>query len=331
MKDYEQEASFIKGVAMILVIMTHFISPEIRGKMYDLFHIIQAIPVLVFLSAFFLCRKIKNDHSVFKNYFSKSNIQKFILNFVLPAFLISVFHFSAKNPDIKSFLQSGGFLGPGSYYIILYFQIWLCIPFFSWFQQKVPNIWVQSIMCIAIEIIFYALPTAAWLYRLTFIRYFLLINYGVWLQRNSRENTFSQTIRHMFLKSQNSRALWILGLASALILYIHQIYHFPPLPFGPVQWQFHSYLGAGYAILFIFILLQIYRLLESFPPLLLFISIIGQYSLYVYFIHMSLMGLDLSFSRKENLFFCFAVPLYCFIKKNTPPPRINWTRAFIFG
>lgn len=69
MKDYEQEASFLKGSAMILVIMTHFITPEIREKMYDLFHIIQAVPVLVFLSSFFLCRKIKNDHLMSKNLF----------------------------------------------------------------------------------------------------------------------------------------------------------------------------------------------------------------------------------------------------------------------
>lgn len=143
--------------------------------------------------------------------------------------------------------------------------------FFIWFQQKVPNIWVQSIICIAIEIIFYTLPTPTWLYRLTFIRYFLLINYGVWLQRNNPEKTFSRTIKHIFLKSKNSQTLWILGLSSAFILYIHQIYNFPPWPFGPVQWKFHSYLGAGYSILFIFILLQIYKLLEQIPILLLFV------------------------------------------------------------
>ncbi|MDK2818215.1 MAG: OpgC domain-containing protein [Spirochaetota bacterium] len=48
----DNSLDFLKGTAMILVILTHIIPGDIRFAIYDSFYIIQAVPIFVFISSY---------------------------------------------------------------------------------------------------------------------------------------------------------------------------------------------------------------------------------------------------------------------------------------
>lgn len=174
-----------KGVAIISVILLH--SLPCLYEIGSIFHIGQAVPVFLFITAYLTSIRFNGINM----YFTRERIWKLIKNVFIPFLVVLIIQLVClaidnRLPSFKAILKSGG-VGPGSYYVWLYMLTWVIVPFVVLMVRKVP-MWVSmSIMlliAIGAEYIFVFLQNIEHidaLYRLLPIRYLMVIYLGcIW-------------------------------------------------------------------------------------------------------------------------------------------------------
>jgi surface polysaccharide O-acyltransferase-like enzyme len=181
-----------KGVAIISVILLH--SLPCLYEIGSIFHIGQAVPVFLFITAYLTSTRFDGINK----YFTRERIWKLIKNVLIP-FLVVLFiqlvclAIDNRLPSFKSILKSGG-VGPGSYYVWLYMLTWVIVPFIALMVRRVP-IWVSMfimlLIAIGAEYIFVFLQKIEHidaLYRLLPIRYLIVIYLGcIWPLVDTRQ------------------------------------------------------------------------------------------------------------------------------------------------
>ena len=216
-----------KGVAILCVILEHCL-PDLDAT-YSLMHIQQAIPVFVFLTAYLITLKF----SSINEYFNVSHIKKIITKMVPPFMLVTICEFivylihTGHVYSIKQVLLSGGCLGPGSYYLCMYMMLWIIIPFIAWTVKKLP-LWasfsvmlIVSILCEYAVTLCETIPYIEQLYRLTPIRYIMV----VWLGCAAHSFNIKANRVVMIMATMS-------GIALLYTCYFAEIQHFaytPPL------------------------------------------------------------------------------------------------------
>ncbi len=199
MKEHLGYIDFIKGIAIVSVILLHSLSHEALIQSYALFHIWQAVPVFVavtfYLSFISLDKMAVEGGGILKLYFSKNRLIRLFKKILLPwmiviivqLLLILIFQVvSSSEGYLIKFFNNGG-IGPGSYYCHIYMQLWVLMPFIymvlSIKKNPVVGIMILSSICLLINIICNMLGVSPESWRLLFSRYLFLacISY-IWLR-----------------------------------------------------------------------------------------------------------------------------------------------------
>lgn len=174
-----------KGVAILSVILLHSL-PCLREIGWIL-HIGQAVPVFLFITSYLISMRFES----LQTYFQWERIAKMLKKVFVPfvfVFLIQLVCLALidRLPSLKTIVKTGG-IGPGSYYIWLYLQAWVIIPFMVMLVRKLP-IWVSMLIMLVVSIIaeYVFVPIEGIehideLYRLLPIRYLMVLYLGcIW-------------------------------------------------------------------------------------------------------------------------------------------------------
>lgn len=126
------ELDFIKGFAILSVILLHTVNTEILYETYAFFHIWQAVPLFIFVSYYLLFIKLGEQANI-NSYFVKTKIKKVIRRIIFPfavieLLIIIISEFYSLQTSALSIIVNLG-VGPGSYYPYVYIQLWLSAPF----------------------------------------------------------------------------------------------------------------------------------------------------------------------------------------------------------
>lgn len=216
-----------KGVAILSVILLHSL-PCLR-EIGWIWHIGQAVPVFLFITAYLISMRFESLQTYFQRERFAKMLKKVFVPFVF-VFLIQLVCLALidRLPSLKTIVKTGG-IGPGSYYIWLYLQAWVIIPFMAWLVRKTP-IWLSCIMLLMISILaeyvfvpLQGIENIDKLYRLLPTRYFMVLYLGcVW----------------PILKDKQKYIFYGLAFVSALLI-LNDVY------FVDNEWLTNTFMGGG--------------------------------------------------------------------------------------
>ena len=269
-----------KGVAIISVILLH--SLPCLYEIRSIFHIGQAVPVFLFITAYLTSIRFNGINM----YFTRERIWKLIKNVFIPFLVVLIIQLVClaidnRLPSFKAILKSGG-VGPGSYYVWLYMLTWVITPFIASMVRRVPmwvSMFIMLLIAIGAEYIFVFLQKIEHidaLYRLLPIRYLIVIYLGcLW----------------PLVESRQKYILFALACVSGLLMFvdlyvIDNVLHANALWGGvnivPSYWHGYHWYTAFYVILPIIFLEK----LKYTDPL----KQAGKYSWYIFLLQMMCFG-----------------------------------------
>ena len=216
-----------KGVAILSVILLHSL-PCLR-EIGWIWHIGQAVPVFLFITAYLISIRFES----FQSYFTWDRFARMIKRVFVPFVIVLTIQLVCyalidKLPSLKTIIKDGG-IGPGSYYIWLYMQSWVLMPFMAWLVRKTP-IWLSCIMLLMISILaeyvfvpLQGIENIDKLDRLLPTRYFMVLYLGcVW----------------PILKDKQKFIFYGLACVSALLI-LNDVY------FVDNAWLTNTFMGGG--------------------------------------------------------------------------------------
>ena len=181
---YDPFIDFIKGVCILLVVLTHCLPDHIRA--YTLFPLWgnPAVPIFLLIQVFHTYKKGVDMANVNFKKIWKRIVKPFILTELLIISIVCIQIVSKKNivwnDFITSTLMQGGY-GPGSYYPWIYVQFAIILPLITHIFKYIKGIWLAITFIIIsefIEILCSIIGIPEWFYRLSFLRYTFLIYLG---------------------------------------------------------------------------------------------------------------------------------------------------------
>lgn len=174
-----------KGVAIVAVVLLHSL-PCLR-EMGWMWHIGQAVPVFLFITAYLISMRFES----LRMYFQWERFAKMLKKVFVPFVVVLLIQLVCsaligRLPSLKTVVKCGG-IGPGSYYVWLYLQAWVIIPFIVILVRKLP-IWVSMLIMLVVSIIaeFAFVPLQGIehideFYRLLPVRYLMVLYLGcIW-------------------------------------------------------------------------------------------------------------------------------------------------------
>lgn len=175
-KGYDPFIDYVKGLAMIFVILTHLISPDFYK--YTLFCLwgSMAVPLFLLIQVF---HAYKKDQVVFKwKQICRRIVVPFVITQVAICVLIIIWN---RKIDLSSFEEFGN-LGPGAYYPYIYLQfailLWMIAPLIRKVKSTITLLFIFIIVCQLLELISIYLQIPSDVYRFLFFRYTFLIYLG---------------------------------------------------------------------------------------------------------------------------------------------------------
>lgn len=181
-KGYDPFIDFLKGICIILIILTHCIPPELKLAIGFPFWGSIAVPIFLIIQVFHFYKKgVDAAKTDFYKVWRRVVRPFFIVEFVLFAlwlyndFLTNAFALPTFKESI--FMLAGG---PGSYYPWIYIQFAFFLPFFkSLFKFRlIYTLIIFIILSQLSEIVCKLSDMPEWIYRLTFSRYIFLVFLG---------------------------------------------------------------------------------------------------------------------------------------------------------
>lgn len=188
---------YLKGIAVILVILTHALSKNQRLKIAGPFWISMAVPIFMTLSGFTNTLSAnKNKITSFKQYFRKEQFVPKLVRIVWPYSLIILFELGVGLVK-KNLLQTGPFVDfavvdyivyiltggttPGSYYVLILIQFLFLFPLILFAYKKSPK--KSLVLFFTIHFLF-DLTANCWpipgkIYRVLIFRYLAFIIMGI--------------------------------------------------------------------------------------------------------------------------------------------------------
>lgn len=198
-----------KGVAILSVILLHSL-PCLREVGW-MWHIGQAVPVFVFITAYLVSVRMESMRA----YFTFDRLAKMLKKVFVPFVIVLLAQvgclaIAGSFPSIKCIIRDGG-IGPGSYYVWLYLQSWVLIPLIVWLVRKTP-VWLSALIMILVSIgaeySFVPIQDIKFvgeIYRLLPIRYLMVLYLGcIWPMLKDKQ-------KYIFYGLACLSALWILN------------------------------------------------------------------------------------------------------------------------
>lgn len=265
------EYDFIKGIAILSVILLHTVSYQFLIDSYAFFHIWQAVPLFILISYILIFTKLDKRVDLC-TYYSKQSIFKIVKRIALPYILFQslIFFLSLIKYDNGSIYGLILGKGPGAYYPFVYIQLWITAPFLFYLLNKFK--WggvILFTLCVFLNIITSTYLQNDAIYSRLLIRY-LFISYiaFVWVRRQYRL----------------SLLLSILSIA----------YYFATIDFNmnfePVidkRWSLQQLPSYFYTLLFFVICYKLYPFIyQHFRKLILCLEWCGQNSYEIYLLQM---------------------------------------------
>lgn len=172
---------FLKGISIILVVLSHTLPHE--STLFPIWGGSKAVPIFLTIQIFHAYKKGKPRIPNFKKIFNRV-----LLPFIIFQFLLILFLACIEGNFIRVFSSTvaHGGRGPGSYYIYIYLQFALILPFvYNWLNKyKTSTIFYFSlIISVLLEVLASCIDLPEFIYRLLAIRYFFLIFFGfLWVR-----------------------------------------------------------------------------------------------------------------------------------------------------
>lgn len=234
---------YIKGMAILFVIMTHNISEEIRSTLLFCLWGQLAVPLFLLITTALFFR---NGFPLYYSYTThvKKLWKRALKPYLIFVLIIALISLLTKTETFDSALEkifrNGGF-GPGNYYIPMFACYSLILPISSFFleSQKKQTIGIVLIIVISMLSINY-LPF--FIYRILPIRYLMLIPLGyIWATKGVNLNC--KTI-----------SLSLLSVVSLLVFHYSSI-DFSPIFYTILPWDYANwicYFWPAFTLPFIF-------------------------------------------------------------------------------
>jgi peptidoglycan/LPS O-acetylase OafA/YrhL len=283
--EYFPQIDFVKGLAIISVLLIHSLSPALLLAIYSDLTISLAVPIFFIIMGITTVISFKKEQisSLFQMY-SKDYFLKKIKRYFIPfAFIvifaviyINILNVIASVPPLFSFdfvfLPLYGVIPPfgaaGDYFISVLFQFILIAPVMYWIFKRSPALLV--VLCFSLDLIFeilafYLIPTggtclegnfllADLFYRRLILRYLAILSLGFYIANEFIEN------RHVDLFSRRNLFMAILAPFSVVyLLYIHGI----SLPFLRPEFQVGNMFTAFYTAVIVITLLNYYPIIAK--------------------------------------------------------------------
>ena len=273
---------FLKGVCIIMVLLTHGLLINVQEYLLYPLWIAQAVPIFLLIQAF---HAFKKDRPAFPR---PSHIWTRILRPFLIVQIIFLVHGylqcqinHTSFPEFLTLFRRCGGLGPGSYYIWIYLQFALLLPLSFRLLQTKYALPLFLFLSIALEIacsLTHILPEH---YRLLFFRYFFLIYLGyLWAKKGISLNILTLSLSAFSI------------LAILLLYGIHKFY--PSLNLEPfifdTNWRiFHWFTYFLPAFLLPFLFRWTYHKLSK--RINAFIILCGKRSYHIFLFQMLVFGI----------------------------------------
>lgn len=181
-KGYDPFIDYLKGVAIIFVILTHLISDTLHS--YTLFCLWgdMAVPLFLLVQVFHSYKK-ENVVLKFKQILKRIVVPFLATQVVICALLVIL----NRGFDIALFKGFGN-LGPGAYYPYIYIQfallIWLVAPLFRRVKSRTALLVIFIAISEVIELICIYMKIDSDIYRFLFFRYTFLLFLGFLLAKD---------------------------------------------------------------------------------------------------------------------------------------------------
>ncbi len=180
-KGYDPFIDYLKGISIILIILTHCITSTNKSQIFFPIWGSPAVPVFLIIQVFHYYKK--GEEFIMPNFYKvwKRIVRPFIIVelIILLLFLYNEFISFQKMPAFKeiAYTLTGG---PGTYYPWIYLQFSILLPLLSplfKYKRKYTLI-IFIILSQLFEYLCCIFYMQEWIYRITFFRYIFLIYLG---------------------------------------------------------------------------------------------------------------------------------------------------------
>lgn len=184
---YEPFIDFLKGWAIICVVVTHAITPTIHDASLFFLWGDWAVPLFLIIQVFHTYKKGQPSH----NLPWAKMVKRIIVPFATITFIMYAIKCLlndgtiAENINIsKGTLLAGG-IGPGSYFPWIYIQFFILLPIlYKTLAYNKFNLWGYLAVSILLEVLCSLFDMPEYIYRLSFIRYIFLLYLGfTWVEK----------------------------------------------------------------------------------------------------------------------------------------------------
>lgn len=195
MKERNHLFDIIKGIAVLMVVITHFAWKDSERLRYLFpFWLCMAVPLFMIISGYFAAASYekKGINNMMQAYDKTILVQKF-LRYTIPflfAYAVDVVchTIEVKSFNIKSvmiFFLRGGFGGAGTYYYPILLQFIFVFPILYFIIKRYKNgLWICLLLNIVYEILVQAYMVNGKCYRMLIFRFIFIIAYGCYLYQN---------------------------------------------------------------------------------------------------------------------------------------------------
>lgn len=177
---YDPFIDFLKGWAIICVVITHAITPTIHDASLFLLWGDWAVPLFLLIQVF---HTYKKGQPSLRLSWAKM-IRRIFVPFAAITFVMFVVECLLSHDlrailDILEKMIYAGGIGPGSYYPWIYLQFFILLPIlYKTLNSSILNGGGYLMIAILLELICSVINMPHWIYRLLFFRYFFLIYLG---------------------------------------------------------------------------------------------------------------------------------------------------------
>ncbi len=200
MKQRDHFLDVAKGIAVILVIITHFSWEESERLRYLFpFWVSMAVPIFMIISGYVgtASYEKKGIETMAQAYHARLLLRKFLrytvpfaIAYSVDILFCSIFDKRLSIHDIIVYFFRGGIGGAGTYYYPILVQLIFLFPVLYFIIKRYKH---GLFLCFFLNVMFEVLARACMLngkcYRLLIFRYILLIAYGCFLYENKENST----------------------------------------------------------------------------------------------------------------------------------------------
>jgi len=266
---------FLKGVAIVFVLLLHSLSDDILRFIHSNYSIGQAVPLFILCTFVLSFNSLSTKKGGGKYWFSKHRIwtlfRKILKPFFIVQLLLSLLLLLSNNGDKIILLIKSAGVGPGSYYPWIYLQFWLLMPYIYRLFEKTGIFWGGCLLLIVNQMLQYwcsVVELSETIYRLLCFRYLFL-------------SVFAYMILKCSIKPFGYILFFLIGIGYYICLDIG-------IKFTP--WLYNSWMSQQlpayfYTMVVFFLLMIIYDMYGQSKLIKVFVFL-GKYSWKIFLLQM---------------------------------------------